>query len=285
MIFGHFCKKRALLLVFVIVRRCSANDNPKGVFPLLLCKTRNAFELKLFMALLMVLDHLDHIPGLLWPETAALFHALSRCVGVWFAYMAVEGFVHTRSRPRYTLRLLGWGVVMALGDRLYNMLGAPYGLSMSNNIFLTLGVGVAILDLLAGTDPRHPPTGTINKLLRTAGAAVLLAAGILFTEGGIVILPFLLLAYRFRGRPLPFVLSCLGLSALLFALTFHAYPTLWETLLMLGFNSDFLFITVLPFLALYNGQRGPSGPFAKYFFYLFYPAHLWVIGLIALRCA
>lgn len=251
----------------------------------MLCKKRNAFELKLFMAFLMVLDHLDQIPGLLSPETASLFHALSRCVGVWFAYMAVEGFVHTRSRPHYTLRLLGWGAAMALGNRLYNILGAPYGLSMTNNIFLTLGVGVAMLDLLAGSDPKHPPRGKANKLLRTAGAVVLLGLGVLFTEGGILILPFMLLAYRFRGRTVPFVLSCLGLSALLFALTFHAYPTLWETLVMLGFNSDFLFLTVLPFIALYNGQRGPSGPFAKYFFYVFYPAHLWVIGLIALRCA
>lgn len=114
---------------------------------------------------------------------------------------------------------------------------------------------------------------------------VLLGLGILFTEGGILILPFMMLAYRFRGQTFSFLLSCLGMSALLFALTFHAYPTLWETLVMLGFNSDFLFLTVLPFIALYNGQRGPAGPFAKYFFYVFYPAHLWIIGLIALRCA
>ena len=60
------------------------------------------------MALLMVLDHLDHIPGLLPPELSALFHAITRCVGVWFAYLAVEGFLYTRSRLRYNLRLFSF---------------------------------------------------------------------------------------------------------------------------------------------------------------------------------
>ena len=54
-------------------------------------KKRNAFELKLFMALLMVLDHLGHIPGLLPPWLVGLLHA------------ALEGLLHTRSRPRYIL--------------------------------------------------------------------------------------------------------------------------------------------------------------------------------------
>lgn len=113
----------------------------------------NAFELKLFMALLMVLDHLDHIPGLLPPELSALFHAVTRCVGVWFAYLAVEGFLHTRSRLRYNLRLFGWAAVMALGNQLYNLLAAGKGLTLSNNIFLTLALGVLMLNLLAGAQP------------------------------------------------------------------------------------------------------------------------------------
>ena len=52
----------------------------------------------------MVLDHIDHIPGLLPAELSGLFHVLTRCVGTFFAYLAVEGFVHTHSRPRYALR-------------------------------------------------------------------------------------------------------------------------------------------------------------------------------------
>ena len=51
---------------------------------------------------------------------------------------------------------------------------------------------------------------------------------------------------------------------------------------MLAFNSDFLFITVLPVLSHYDGTRGPNTKGSKYFFYVFYPLHLWVIGILAL---
>ena len=61
-------------------------------------KGLNAFQLKLFMALLMIFDHLGKIPGLLSGEWEGIFHALTRCVAVWFAFTAVEGFRYTRSR-------------------------------------------------------------------------------------------------------------------------------------------------------------------------------------------
>lgn len=64
-------------------------------------KGLNAFQLKLLMAVLMVFDHLEKIPGLLSGECVSIFHALTRCVAVWFAFAAVEGFLYTRSRLLY----------------------------------------------------------------------------------------------------------------------------------------------------------------------------------------
>ena len=58
----------------------------------------NAFQLKLFMVILMVFDHIDHIPGLLPIELAGVFHVLTRCVGVFFAFLAVDGFRYTHDR-------------------------------------------------------------------------------------------------------------------------------------------------------------------------------------------
>ena len=39
-------------------------------------------------------------------------------------------------------------------------------------------------------------------------------------------------------------------------------------------------------MALYNGQRGKNARvnrFMKWFFYIYYPAHLFVIGLLSVR--
>lgn len=48
----------------------------------------NANRLKLLMMGLMVLDHISYFVP---PEWALIFHVITRCVGVFFGYMAVEG--------------------------------------------------------------------------------------------------------------------------------------------------------------------------------------------------
>ena len=62
----------------------------------------NANRLKLLMMGLMVLDHISYFVP---PEWALIFHVITRCVGVFFGYMAVEGFNYTRNVYRYNGRL------------------------------------------------------------------------------------------------------------------------------------------------------------------------------------
>jgi len=38
-------------------------------------------------------------------------------------------------------------------------------------------------------------------------------------------------------------------------------------------------LAVIP-ISLYNGERGPNSPAARNFFYIFYPAHIWLLYLI-----
>ena len=51
-------------------------------------KRFNSFQIKCFMAFLMVFDHIPHIPGLVPSALEGAFHVLTRCVAVWFAYLA-----------------------------------------------------------------------------------------------------------------------------------------------------------------------------------------------------
>ena len=67
----------------------------------------NQFQIKIFMALLMVTDHLSLVPGLISGDLIGLFHILTRCVAVWFAYGAVEGVLYTHDIKKYIYRLYG----------------------------------------------------------------------------------------------------------------------------------------------------------------------------------
>lgn len=239
----------------------------------------SAYQIKLAMAALMVLDHLSIVPGLIGPELAAVFHGLTRCVGAWFAFAAAEGFVHTRSRARYALRLFFWAGVMALGNGLINRLGQASGVYIHNNIFLTLAVGVLVLNLLCSRWP---------LVARWLLAVPLLLAGALLTEGGIVVLPVMLIAYYLREHPKRRDGAYLVYAGLLLS---QALPSLWmygslgDGVCMFLFNSEWLFVTVIGLIHCYNGQRGRTDAFAKYFFYGFYPGHLWLLALIACLAA
>lgn len=148
------------------------------------------------------------------------------------------------------------------------------GAHLSNNIFLTLALGVLMLNILVGSNPATQwgvrPRSAGEWTLRLFGVILVLAAS-LFSEGGILILPFLLITYLCRERMVLRNVLYFALSAVLFLLVFVPYPTAQETLQMLAFNSDFLFITVLPVLSHYDGTRGPNTKGSKYFFYVFYP--------------
>lgn len=237
----------------------------------------NATQIKYAMAFLMVLDHLPHIPGLVPPFLAAVIHALTRCVAAWFAYAAVEGFSYTHNLRAYLIRLWGWALVMGFGNAILNLLTVKPELAIYNNIFLTLALGVTLLSLAFPRQKRSQPMMVVSWLV----VIFAVIAGSVLTEGGMVILPFMLITYGAR-KHLQIRNSLYGVLAIfLFLSSYTAYPTWQATLEMTLYNSDWLFISILPVLAIYNGKRGPKTAFNKYFFYVFYPAHLWLITLIA----
>lgn len=228
----------------------------------------NGFQIKLFMSLLMVLDHIAFFIPESW---VLIFHVVTRVVGVWFAYIAVEGFMYTRNLKKYIIRLFSSATFMFAGNYLLTLLFKDRGIVVENNIFLTLAIGVLMLTVL---------TKIKNKILSYVCTAVLMAVGVLLAEGGMTILPFMLITYLTYGKNKYRNIGYLCLSIVLFLMSFVNYEDLLTTIEMLAVNSDFMFVFIIPFLYMYNGKRGNNSKFAKYFYYVFYPAHLWIIATI-----
>ncbi|MGQ7374513.1 TraX family protein [Streptococcus suis] len=239
-------------------------------------KSYNAYQLKLAMAGLMVLDHLKIIPDFIPDQLSMFFHMVTRCVAVFFAYMLVEGFLHTRNVKAYLLRLYGAAGLMATGNTLINSLYQSKDIYIGNNIFLTLAVGLTMLICLKEFKNNSRPRQVIQVVL----AGLCLIVGVLFTEGGGVVLPFILITYLGRKTPFKRNLAYVFFAFLLLLSSYHPYETIEMTLQMMLFNADWLFILVLPILGLYNGQAGPRTAFSRYFFYIFYPLHLWILATI-----
>lgn len=235
----------------------------------------------------MVLDHLPHIYGLIPSNLIGPFHLFTRCVGAWFAYMAVEGFTHTHDRVKYNGRLFFWAGVVFLGNSLLKIILSAKDVYLGNNIFFTLALGVLILNMVAFQNDTICPYIKYRKqllvFLKVLLIAIIIVYGAIYSEGGYVLLPFMLITYLLRKNTKYRNIAYVVLSVILAVPVFASIPTyndrsiMWDMML---FNSDWFFLSVIPFIYLYNGERGRNDKFSKYFFYIFYPAHLWIIAII-----
>lgn len=119
-----------------------------------------------------------------------------------------------------------------------------------------------------------------HKIYYLILAIVLLAASLIF-EGGIYLWPVLLIFYFGYHRP---TAQSIGIFIWCLLLFIKAVMTGIQTKTglysALTFDSEWMMISVLPFIWLYNGQRGKKSWITKYFFYIIYPAHLWILMIL-----
>ena len=187
-----------------------------------------------------------------YEATLALYHAdhvlrfLGRISFPIFCFLLVEGFVHTSNRKKYALRLFLFACISEIP---FDVCFRREILELSyQNVMFTLLIGFLTLWIMDMVRQKNPVL-----MLLAAGGGIL--AGAVFAADynwkGLVLI---LILYLFYSYPLEKTIAgCLSL--------------LWEPAACLAF---------LP-INLYNQQKGKS---MKYFFYLFYPLHLFLLFLV-----
>ncbi|MDR0721218.1 MAG: conjugal transfer protein TraX [Treponema sp.] len=242
--------------------------------------------IKVIALVLMVMDHLYQI--FYAQGIPAWFNWLGRPVATLFIFLCAEGFYYTQSKKRYMLQLL-------LGFLL--MSGIAMGLShfmplesvvLVNNMFGTLFMStfyMLMVDLLRTSITAKKTSrillvlgGMILPWIIGFGLLVIISENLLtwplamillfipnpiVVEGGFVLVFMGVLFYILRK----FRLAQMGVVLLISV--FSALTTK---------NAQWLMVSAIVPMWLYNGQRGRGG---KYFFYIFYPAHLAIFYIIA----
>lgn len=168
-----------------------------------------------------------------------------------FAFLATEGYVHTKSPKKYALRLLLFAVISEIPFNL--MVGGRVFYSGKQSVYVTLFLGILLIHIFE----------TLREEFKKFAAMflVLVCAFFLRADYGVAGACLILLLYILRNHTA--------------AQTVLAYP-----LLSGGVAA---FAAFLP-IRLYNGRRGfIRTPVLAYSFYLFYPVHMLL--LIALRQA
>ncbi len=206
------------------------------------------------------------------------------CVGrlafPMFAFMLVEGYHHTRSVKKYMLRLLVFAVVSEIPFDL--MVGGSVLYPFHQNVMWTLLLGLGTMHLIDRL------IGGRQSLLRflAAFAAVIVSAVLAtlfmldyFGFGVLTVLTF----YIFRGGNW---ISRLGQLVCLALINLELIGGLVMPVSLFGLSFDLpqqgFALLSLVFIWLYNGSQGPHGKAVKYSFYVFYPLHMLILGLIAI---
>lgn len=190
-------------------------------------------------------------PQILTRGDLILYHSLTwagRLAFPIFCFLLVEGFLHTRDRKKYLLRLLLFGFISEL----------PYDYVIHGgfnwayqNVFFTLFLGLLGL---CGIDKFRK-----NLPSRLAVAVGVIALAELFrTDYGWTGIAVILLFALLRDREIPRDLTA-GLC-----------------ILGAGINEAVSWLDFILF-HFYDGERGRQ---CKYFFYAFYPTHLAILWLI-----
>ena len=202
----------------------------------------DSFQLKCIAIVSMALDHTGAVlyPSQIW------LRCLGRIAFPIFCFLIVEGFFHTHDVRRYMGRI---GVFALISEIPYDLAFRGVPLEYAHqNVFFTLLIGIGMMVLLERN--REWPVKAVILLL-AMWLAVLIRSD-----------------YNFRGILLIFVFYIFHESRWL-AVTAGG---LWNFLYQ-GVIQKYGVLSVLP-LALYNGERGRK---MKYFFYIFYPAHLLLL--------
>lgn len=174
-----------------------------------------------------------------------LMRLFGRLAFPMFAFLLVEGFVHTKSRKRYGISLLLFALLSELP---WNLVHSGTLLYPTQNVFFTLFIG--FLGLCAIERYEHSPKELAVSLLTLLATSVFLRA-----DFGISGFGFIIIMYLLRNQRILQAVAC-------------------SCVLSSRWIAGLAFIPI----SMYNGKRGfIKGPVLKYAFYLFYPVHLLII--------
>lgn len=192
-----------------------------------------------------------------------------------FAFLIAEGMVYTRSRKKYMIRLLS---VAVISEIIYDLCFERTFFDWSDqNVFFDLFMGtvaICICDRL-----REAPFRKWVAVLCLAVLTVLLRFNYNVFSVGLIVTCYELRNDRKKlCTVLPFVITGLALLIVVIQYAWMGYFGVPFRYIFASAVCEMHTMLMIPFILLYNGEKGKQLPRA--FYYAFYPAHLLLIWIV-----
>lgn len=226
----------------------------------------NSNQIKLIAIIAMTIDH---ITWLLFPGCQKIWwvmglHVIGRLTAPIMWFFIAEGFYYTKNVKKYILRLFVFAVISHFA---YNFAGGipfiPEGFFNQTSVMWSLAWAVVLMLIFT--------TEKLQQWIKIV--LIILICCITFPSDWSTIAamcPVFLYLNRNDFKKQSFAMF---IWVLIYAIVYFLFiDKMYGILQMCTLLS-------LPILKKYNGQRG-QWKGMKWFFYLYYPAHLFIIGII-----
>ena len=229
----------------------------------------NIHKIKYLAVLSMILDHMASV--LFAPDAIGyiILKLIGRIAAPAMCFALAQGFIHTSDRKKYFLRLIIFAGISQIPYSYY-MSGTIW--FPSGNMLFTLACSFLLLEVVE----YHKCLGILSKPI-----VISILYISTFTDWFIFGPLFTLSFYLNKGNKDLQALYHACISFL--SLGYSAYVCMQQGLPRYSHVCQVGVILFVPIIYLYNGKPGNKSTFNKWFFYLFYPLHLLVIGIIRSR--
>ncbi len=232
-------------------------------------KGLNRDVIKCIGMLTMLLNHVAH--AFLTEGTLLynVFIGVGYFTAITMCYFLVEGYEYTRSKKKYALRLLVFGLLSQVP---FMLLFQVPSLNMLFSLLICFGM-LCILDKFEGTWYR--------ELL-----VVLLFIVSIFSDWPLMAPAFTLL-FRWSNKNRTKLLLSYGISIVIFCFLngtgYLVTESVGGAVVHVLCDALALVASGLLIMFFYNGKKSAAAPkFFKWFFYLFYPLHLTLLYVLTL---
>lgn len=231
-------------------------------------KTWNANQIKLIAIIAMTIDHLVWV---FFPGTQAVWyvfclHIIGRLTAPIMWFFITEGCHYTHDKKKYIGRLFLFAVISHFAyDFAFGIPFLPLSTGVFNQTSVMWSLAWAAVLIFLCQEEKIPQWGKILSVI-----AICLISFPSDWSCIAVMCSFFLFAHRgnFRKQAIDIVMWTFFYAVVYFFFLDKLY----------GVLQMFTFLTI-PILGKYNGERGKwTG--MKWFFYIYYPAHLIVIGIL-----
>lgn len=234
-------------------------------------KKFNSNHLKLIAIVAMTVDHAADLifPGFPNNPIALVLHIAGRLTAPIMWFFVCEGFYYTRNLSKYLLRMLVFAIISHFAYCFaFGINYIPFASGVFNQTSVIWPLFWAIVSLW---------------LLNSASRINEWQKWILFILINLITFPAdwsciavlaIVSMYSHRGNLKKQMANMMFWVFVYSIVSFFCVSKVYA-LIQLGV------ILVYPFLKQYNGQKG-TAKWMKWFFYFYYPAHLFVVGLIRL---